>query len=216
MAFSINDIFQFLTPKDKKFFPLFEQATEALVELAESLNELANSPKGQRDDLYKKIDQLEVKIDDITHKVNIELSRNFLTPFDREDIHSLIKSIDDVTDFLHGSASRMKMYQVEKITKSIRKLTEINLDACVLIKNAITDLKNHNNLQRITVACKKISKLESKADVVFDNAVMDIFENETDAIKIIKYKEVLTALEDASDKCKDVANVLETIVVKYS
>jgi predicted phosphate transport protein (TIGR00153 family) len=216
MAFSFNDIFQFLTPKDKKFFPLFEQATESLVELAESLNELANSPKGQRDDLYKKIDQLEVKIDEITHKVNIELSRNFLTPFDREDIHSLIKSIDDVTDFLHGSASRMKMYQVEKITKSIRKLTEINLDACVLIKNAIGDLKNHNNLQRITVACKKIAKLESKADVVFDNAVMDIFENETDAIKIIKYKEVLTALEDASDKCKDVANVLETIVVKYS
>lgn len=216
MAFSFNDIFQFLTPKDKKFFPLFEQATESLVELAESLNELANSPKGQRDDLYKKIDQLEVKIDEITHKVNIELSRNFLTPFDREDIHSLIKSIDDVTDFLHGSASRMKMYQVEKITKSIRKLTEINLDACVLIKNAIGDLKNHNNLQRITVACKKIAKLESKADVVFDNAVMDIFENETDAVKIIKYKEVLTALEDASDKCKDVANVLETIVVKYS
>ncbi len=216
MAFSFNDIFQFLTPKDKKFFPLFEQATESLVELAESLNELANSPKGQRDDLYKKIDQLEVKIDEITHKVNIELSRNFLTPFDREDIHSLIKSIDDVTDFLHGSASRMKMYQVEKITKSIRKLTEINLEACVLIKNAISDLKNHNNLQRITVACKKIAKLESKADVVFDNAVMDIFENETDAIKIIKYKEVLTALEDASDKCKDVAIVLETIVVKYS
>jgi len=216
MAFSFNDIFQFLTPKDKKFFPLLEQATESLVELAESLNELANSPKGQRDDLYKKIDQLEVKIDEITHKVNIELSRNFLTPFDREDIHSLIKSIDDVTDFLHGSASRMKMYQVEKITKSIRKLTEINLEACTLIKGAITDLKNHNNLQRITVACKKIAKLESKADVVFDNAVMDIFENETDAIKIIKYKEVLTALEDASDKCKDVANVLETIVVKYS
>lgn len=216
MAFSFNDIFQFLTPKDKKFFPLFEQATESLVELAESLNELANSPEGQRDDLYKKINQLEVKIDEITHKVNIELSRNFLTPFDREDIHSLIKSIDDVTDFLHGSASRMKMYQVEKITKSIRKLTEINLEACVLIKNAISDLKNHNNLQRITVACKKIAKLESKADVVFDNAVMDIFENETDAIKIIKYKEVLTALEDASDKCKDVAIVLETIVVKYS
>jgi len=139
-----------------------------------------------------------------------------LTPFDREDIHSLMKSIDDVTDFLHGSASRMKMYQVEKITKSIRKLTEINLESCQLIQRAIIDLKEQKNLQRITVACKKISKLESKADVVFDNAVMDIFENETDAIKIIKYKEVLTALEDASDKCKDVANVLETIVVKYS
>src|SRR5690606_41156784 len=91
----------------------------------------------------------------------------------------------------HGSASRMKMYQVEKITKSIRKLTEINLEACQLIQRAIIDLKEHKNLQRITVACKKISKLESKADVVFDNAVMDIFENEIDAIKIIKYKKYL-------------------------
>lgn len=216
MAFSINDIFQFLTPKDKKFFPLFEQATNNLVELASALNDAVNAPKGERDAYFKKIDRLEVEIDNITHKTNIELSKNFLTPFDREDIHSLIKSIDDVTDFLHGSASRMKMYQVEKISKSIRKLTEINLEACQLIQRAIIDLKEHKNLQRITVACKKISKLESKADVVFDNAVMDIFENETDAIKIIKYKEVLTALEDASDKCKDVANVLETIVVKYS
>lgn len=216
MAFSINDIFQFLTPKDKKFFPLFEQATTHLVDLAFALNEAVNAPRGERDTYFQKIDQLEVEIDKITHKVNIELSKNFLTPFDREDIHSLIKSIDDVTDFLHGSASRMKMYQVEKITKSIRKLTEINLEACQLIKRAVTDLKEHNNLQRVTVACKKIAKLESKADVVFDNAVMDIFENESDAIKIIKYKEVLTALEDASDKCKDVANVLETIVVKYS
>jgi predicted phosphate transport protein (TIGR00153 family) len=216
MAFVLNDIFQFLTPKDKKFFPLFEQATAELVELASTLNEAVNAPKDQREEHFNKINRLEASIDVITHKVNMELSRNFLTPFDREDIHSLMKSIDDVTDFLHGSASRMKMYQVEKITKSIRKLTEINLEACLLIQRAVTDLKEHNDLKRITVACKKISKLESKADVVFDNAVMDIFENETDAIKIIKYKEVLTALEDASDKCKDVANVLETIVVKYS
>lgn len=216
MAFVLNDIFQFLTPKDKKFFPLFEQATAELVELASTLNEAVNAPKDQREEHFNKINRLEASIDIITHKVNMELSRNFLTPFDREDIHSLMKSIDDVTDFLHGSASRMKMYQVEKITKSIRKLTEINLEACLLIQRAVTDLKEHNDLKRITVACKKISKLESKADVVFDNAVMDIFENETDAIKIIKYKEVLTALEDASDKCKDVANVLETIVVKYS
>lgn len=216
MAFSINDIFQFLTPKDKKFFPLFEQATANLVELASTLNDAVNAKKEEREEYFKKIDQLEVEIDKLTHKTNIELSKNFLTPFDREDIHSLIKSIDDVTDFLHGSASRMNMYQVEKITKSIRKLTEINLEACLLIQQAVADLKEHKNLQRVTVACKKIAKLESKADVVFDNAVMDIFENETDAIKIIKYKEVLTALEDASDKCKDVANVLETIVVKYS
>jgi len=216
MAFSINDIFQFLTPKDKKFFPLFEQATQNLVELASTLNDAVNTPKGEREEYFKKIDQLEIAIDKITHKTNLELSKNFLTPFDREDIYSLTKSMDDVADFLHSSASRMKMYQVEKITKSIRKLTEINLEACLLIQKAVNDLRGHKNLQRVTISCKKIAKLESKADTIFDSAVMDIFENETDAIKIIKYKEVLTALEEASDKCKDVANVMETIVVKHS
>jgi len=216
MAFSFNDVFQFLTPKDKKFFPLFEQATENLVSLASTLNDVVNAPKSNREEYFKKIDQLEVSIDKITHKTNLELSKNFLTPFDREDIYSLTKSMDDVADFLHSSASRMKMYQVEKITKSIRKLTEINLEACLLIQKAVQDLKDHNNLQRVRVSCKKISKLEGKADIIFDSAVMDIFENETDAIKVIKYKEVLDSLEEASDKCKDVANVLETIVVKHS
>jgi uncharacterized protein Yka (UPF0111/DUF47 family) len=108
------------------------------------------------------------------------------------------------------------LYQVEKITKSIRKLTEINLEACQLIGVAIGELKDLENHKKISDACKKINKLESKADTVFDKAVADIFENETDAKNIIKYKEVLSALESASDKCKSVANVLEQISVKHS
>lgn len=212
----LNKIFQFFVPKDKKFFPLLEDASLKLIQLAETLNEVTNVNVKERDDYYKKIDILEAEIEEIVHKTNIELSRNFLTPFDREDIHALITSMDDVCDYMHGAASRMKMYQVDKITKSIRKLTEINLEAVQLISGAIIDLKEHRDLKRITIACKRISKLESKADNLFDKAVEDIFENETDVKNIIKYKEVLAALEDASDKCKAVANVLETIVVKYS
>ena len=117
---------------------------------------------------------------------------------------------------MHGAASRMRLYQVEKITKSIRKLTEINLEACQLINEGISQLKDLNNIKLIKETCKKINKLESKADVVFDKAVADIFENETDAKNIIKYKEVLSALESASDKCKSVANVMEQISVKHS
>ena len=213
---SLNSIFQFLVPKDKKFFPLFKQASVNLVLLAETLHELVNHPKDERDAYFKKIEELEATIEDITHKTHLELSRNFITPFDREDIHSLVKSMDDVADYMHGAASRMRMYQVEKITKSIRKLTEINLEACQQIAIAVNELSNLNNLSAITDACKKINKLESKADNVFDKAVADIFENETDAKNIIKYKEVLSALESASDKCKTVANVLESVVVKHS
>lgn len=213
---TLNSIFQFLVPKDKKFFPLFEQASANLVVLAETLHEAVNAPKLERDEYFKKIEELEAIIEEITHKTHLELSRNFITPFDREDIHSLIKAIDNVADYMHGAASKMRLYQVEKITKSIRKLTEINLEACQLINEGIKQLKDMNNIKLIKETCKKINKLESKADVVFDKAVADIFENETDAKNIIKYKEVLSALESASDKCKSVANVMEQISVKHS
>jgi predicted phosphate transport protein (TIGR00153 family) len=212
---NLNSIFQFLVPKDKKFFPLFEQAAAGLILLAEALHEAVNAPKIEREDYFRKIEELEAEIEEITHKTHLELSRNFITPFDREDIHSLIKAMDNVADNMHGAASRMRLYQVEKITKSIRKLTEINLEACQLIGVGIKELKemNHKNIKD---TCKKINKLESKADSVFDKAVADIFENETDAKNVIKYKEVLSALEMASDKCKSVSNVMEQISVKHS
>jgi hypothetical protein len=212
---SLNSIFQFFVPKDKKFFPLFEQASSNLVLLAETLHEAVNAPKNEREDYYKKIEELEAVIEEITHKTHLELSRNFITPFDREDIHALIKAIDNVADYMHSAASKMRLYQVEKITKSIRKLTEINLEACQLIAVGIKELKEMNH-KSIKETCKKINKLESKADSVFDKAVADIFENESDAKNIIKYKEVLSALESASDKCKSVSNVMEQISVKHS
>jgi uncharacterized protein len=213
---SINSIFQFLVPKDKKFFPLFESATEKLVLLAQTLHDAINASKNERDELFKLIEDLEIEIEELSHKTHLELSTNFITPFDREDIHTLIKAIDNVADYMQGASSRMRMYQVEKITKSIRKLTEINLEACQLIQEGVHLLKNSNNHKKITEICLRINKLESKADVVFDKAVADIFENETDVKNIIKYKEVLSALETASDKCKTVSNVMEQISVKHT
>ncbi|MDD2821383.1 MAG: DUF47 family protein [Flavobacterium sp.] len=213
---SINSIFQFLVPKDKKFFPLFEEASSNLIELASNLHEAVNLPLKEREVLFQKIDALEQKGEDITRQTNLELSRNFITPFDREDIHSLITSIDNVADNLHGAASRMRLYQVDKITKSIRKLTEINLEACQNIDVAVKELKNLKKIKNITDACARISKLENKSDTVYNKAVFEIFENETDAKNIIKYKEVLSVLETATDKCKSVASVLESISVKHS
>lgn len=213
---SINSIFQFLVPKDKKFFPLFEEASANLVQLASILHEAVNLPLKERNELFSKIDELEQRGEDITRQTNLELSKNFITPFDREDIHSLITSIDYVADNLHGAASRMRLYQVDKITKSIRKLTEINLEACQHIDIAVQELRDLKKMKNITSACAKISKLESKSDSVYDKAVADLFENETDAKNIIKYKEVLSVLETATDKCKRVASVLESISVKHS
>ncbi len=213
---SINNIFQFLVPKDTKFFPLFDQATSKLVIIAETLHEAVNVQYPERENYFKKIDELEAQIEEINHKTHLELSRNFITPFDREDIHVLIRAIDAVADNMQGAASRMRLYQVEKITKSIRKLTEITLESCQQIRSAVKELDGIKSHKNIIDACKVINKLESKADVVFDKAVSDIFENEADVKNIIKYKEVLSALELATDKCKSVANILEQISVKHS
>jgi predicted phosphate transport protein (TIGR00153 family) len=213
---SINSIFQFLVPKDKKFFPLFEDASNNLIELASILHDAVNLPLKEREDLFQKIDKLEERGEVITRQTNLELSRNFITPFDREDIHALITKIDNVADNLHGAASRMRLYQVDKITKSIRKLTEINLEACQNIGEAVKELKNLKDIKKITEACARISKLENKSDNVYNKAVFEIFENETDVKNIIKYKEVLSVLETATDKCKSVASVLESIAVKNS
>ncbi|MFY8112036.1 DUF47 domain-containing protein [Flavobacterium sp.] len=213
---TLNSVFQFLVPKDKKFFPLFEEASSNLIELASNLHEAVNLPLKEREVLFLRIDELEQRGEDITRQTNLELSRNFITPFDREDIYSLITSIDNVADNLHGAASRMRLYQVDKITKSIRKLTEINLEACHHIDEAVKELKNLERLKTITNACAKINKLENKSDNVYNKAVFEIFENETDVKNIIKYKEVLSVLETATDKCKSVASVLESITVKHS
>jgi uncharacterized protein len=213
---SLNSIFQFLVPKDKKFFPLFEQATSNLILMATSLHEVVNLPLPERNDLLLKIEELEQIGEEITRQINIELSSNFITPFDREDIHALITAIDNIAGNIHGAASRMKLYHVDKITKSIRKLTEINLEACQHIDSAVQELRNLKKIKKITDACAKINKLENKSDTVYDKAVSDLFENENDSKNIIKYKEVLSVLESAVDKCKSVASVLESIAVKHS
>lgn len=213
---SLNSIFQFLVPKDKKFFPLFEQATSNLILMATALHDVVNLPTKERNALFQRIEELEQIGEDITKTVNIELSTNFITPFDREDIHALITSIDNIAGNIYGASSRMRLYHVDKITKSIRKLTEINLEACQQIHDAVKELQDLSKIRKIKEACNRINKLENKSDSVYDKAVADLFENENDAKHILIYKEVLSVLESAVDKCKSVANVMEAIAVKHS
>lgn len=212
---SLNSIFQYFIPKDKKFFPLLEQATRNLIQLSERLNEAVNTDDlMRRKALYKDIEHLEHVGDDITHQIHLELSKNFITPFDREDIHSLASAIDDVADYIHGSANRMLLYHVVEITDPIKKLAELIAQSCADLDKAVHELRNLKNIRAITDACVRINSIENQADYVFDKAVGDLFTYEKDAVNLIKYKEVLSALETATDMCEDAANVLESILVK--
>src|ERR1700748_712574 len=126
---SLNSIFQYFVPKDKKiFFPLFEQAANNVVVMSTMMVELVNSTNpAAREELFKQIDKLENKGDELTHQVYLELGKNFITPFDREDIHSLATAIDDVADFIQGAANRMSLYRIDDFNEQIRKLSEMIL-----------------------------------------------------------------------------------------
>lgn len=213
---SLNSIFQYFVPKDKKvFFPLFEQAASNVVAMATVLVEAVNNNNSAtREELFKQIDKLENKGDDITHQVYLELGKNFITPFDREDIHALASAIDDVADNIQGSANRMLLYHVDEITEPIRKLSDLILQASIDLEKAVRELKDLRNVRAIADSCIRINSIENQADYVFDRAVADLFLYEKDALKVIKHKEILAALETATDMCEDAANVMESILVK--
>lgn len=213
---SLNSIFQYFVPKDKKvFFPLFEQASSNVVAMATVLVEAVNSGNATtREELFKQIDKLENKGDEITHQIYLELGKNFITPFDREDIHSLATAIDDVADYIQGAANRMMLYNVDNINEPIKKLSELILQASVDLEKAVKELRDLKNVRNIADSCIRINSVENQADYVFDRAVADLFLYEKDAINLIKYKEIYSALETATDMCEDAANVMESILVK--
>lgn len=214
---SLNTIFQYFIPKDKKFFPLFEQDSSNLIKLGEKLVEAVNTEDlTLRAELFKDIEDLEHIGDEITHQIHLELSKNFITPFDREDIHRLATAIDDIADYIHGSASRMSLYKVTLITPPIKELAALVLEGCQELDKAMRELRDLKNIRTIADSCVRINSIENKADYVFDNAVGQLFEYEKDAVNLIKYKEVLAALETATDMCEDAANVLESILVKHA
>ncbi|MFN8323007.1 MAG: DUF47 family protein [Chitinophagales bacterium] len=213
---ALGKIFSFLVPKDKNFFKLFSESSNNLVEISKVFSEMVNAPVEKRLELQKKISDLEHVGDEITHQIFTELSTNFITPFDREDISYLASSLDDIVDYIHGSAKRLDTYKIGETSTSMKKLCEIIEHSAKEIHVAVSNMKDMDNVVRVREAIVRINSLENHADDVFDTAIAELFDNEKDAIKILKIKEILSNMETATDKCEDVANVIETIIVKNS
>ncbi len=213
----LDYIIQLFSPKDKKFFPLFERASANLLDVSKILIKALNSRDvDERDAYINEIQQLEQKGDQITHEIFHELSSSFITPFDREDIHNLASAVDDILDYIHGSAKRIQLYNLKQTTKSMVRLSELILQGNEQLHEGIKALKNLKDIEKVSTICIKINSIENIADDVYDTAVARLFEEEKDAIELIKVKEILQNLETATDKCEDAANVLESIIVKYS
>ncbi|MCB0850259.1 MAG: DUF47 family protein, partial [Bacteroidetes bacterium] len=161
-------------------------------------------------------EDLEHRGDEITHEVFKELSTNFITPFDREDIHRLVSAIDDILDYINGSSKRIELYKLKECTSDMVKLSELLQTQTEELMRLIHELKNKRNLRNITESLVLINSIENHADDIFDNAVARLFETETNAIELIKQKEILSALETATDMCEDAANIIDSIIVKMA
>ncbi|MCS6934609.1 MAG: DUF47 family protein [Chitinophagales bacterium] len=214
---NLNRIFTFLVPKDKVFYELFEKASANLLKVARALSDMLDTTTFEEREKYMKLlRDLEHAGDDITHDIFTQLSKNFITPFDREDIHYLATALDDIVDFIYGSATRMHLYKLQEATPAMKKLSETLVKQSEEIDTAVKLMRGMENIIRIREALVRIHSLENIADDVFDEAVAQLFVVHKDAMEIIKQKEVLANMETATDKCEDVANVIESIIIKVS
>lgn len=200
-------------PKEHKFFELFRQDASNLKAGVLALQDLVDSYE-EVDRKYEKIKEIEHQGDIITHDIFTKLRETFITPLDREDIHDLASGLDDVLDCIEGVASRMHYFRVKEPTPDIRKLVGILNKAVHQISEAVDCLAS---LGEIHAFCQQINILEYEADVICREAIADLFEKTEkveDLKELIKLKEIYTRLEVAADRCEDVANVIEGIIVK--
>lgn len=214
---NFNKILTFLVPKNTKFFTQFKQASANLIEAADLLNKIFSKQEfNDRMEFSAEMHKLETKGDDITHSIFSDLSSNFITPFDREDIHEMASTMDTVLDTMDGTAKRVKMYKMEQVTDQMVQLAKLVKAAVLEIDAALHALENVTDPGRVREAIGRIDEIEKHADNIHNEAIADLFQNEKDAIQLIKKKEILQNLEKAVDFCLDTANVIESILIKNS
>lgn len=213
----ISDIFSFMVRKNSLFFDLFAEDTANLLVQAKVFHQMFQlTDQDQIINCVREIKDLEQKGDDITHQIFMELSDNFITPFDREDIHALATSIDDIADNINGCASRIQLYNVREFSKTMELMSEVLLKQVIEIDAALKDMQNMKNEKRVREAIVRINSLENHADDLFEESIARLFAEASDPLELIKVKDVLSSIETATDKCEDVSNVLESILVKNS
>jgi predicted phosphate transport protein (TIGR00153 family) len=212
----LDTLLHALLPKDDKFFNYFEKDVDNLQAAAKVFKDLMTDTitKEERVQKIRRIEELEHHGDELTHLIFSELGANFITPFDREDIHALTGKLDDILDFIQGAANRIILYRVESITPEQERLAGLIYDAVLELKQAIYLLRDFRNADKIRESLVKINSMENEADDLFERAIASLFENCKDPILLIKTKEILVSLETATDQCEDAANVIESIIVK--
>ena len=214
-------LFGKLLPREGNFFDMFNQHAERIVEAARAFAQLvANYDDPHLREQYNRdVDNAERAADRVTHDVNRMIHQTFITPIDRDQIHALINTMDDVCDLIQDSAETMALYDVRQVNEEITRLTDLSVKCCERVKDAvalISKLADPAIAEAALKTCEEIDRLESDADRVMRSAMSKLFREEPDVREVIKMKAIYELLETITDKCEDVANVIEGIVLENS
>jgi predicted phosphate transport protein (TIGR00153 family) len=210
-----------LLPREGNFFEMFNQHAERIVEAARAFENLVANygDVHLREQYNRDVDNAERAADRVTHDVNRLIHKTFITPIDREQIHKLINTMDDVADLIQDSAETMALYDVRHMTDEIVRLTALSVKCCDRLKDAVKFLGKIADpvvAEAVLKTCEEIDRLESDADRVMRSAMSKLFREEPDVREVIKLKAIYELLETITDKCEDVANVIEGIVLENS
>ena len=201
-------------PREEVFFPLFEESARNMVKAAQSLKELVDNWQDVEQKINE-ITELEHQGDTITHQIVAQLHRTFVTPFDREDIAQLAHTLDDVTDFIHAASDAMLIYKVDPPSQRAKELAGIIVQGAAEIEKAMPQLRHRGQLKQLLEQCVELNRLENEADRVYRSALAELFSDARDMARVIQWREIYQHMESATDRCEDVANVLEGVAIKH-
>ncbi|MEY4213258.1 MAG: hypothetical protein RL458_1484 [Pseudomonadota bacterium] len=203
-------------PREGRFFDLFNRHADEIIAGSEALAQLMRqySDVASRRTHIDRIDLVEKNADRITHETVALLHKTFVTPFDRDDIHQLISNMDDILDLIQDVAESAMLYDLQRITPEAQQLSELNEMCCKRVQMAVRMLPSMDNAEAILKLCREIDQLESDADRVMRAGMSKLFRDESDVRQLIKLKQIYELLEAVSDKCEDVANLLEGVVLE--
>jgi uncharacterized protein len=214
---AINSFMKFFLPKDRVFYDLFEKVANNVATMGSKLKDVVAEPNFDvRSSLITQLEDLEHDNDELTHRIFTELGRNFITPFDREDIHYLATSLDDIADYIYASAKKINFYRVDPRDSGFQKLADMIEQSAMQVRNAVGQLRDMKNMRQMTEALVKINSIENQADDIFDMSIERLFATEPDAKEVIKKREIYQVMEIVTDKCEDASNVIESIIIKYA
>jgi uncharacterized protein len=214
-------LFRKLLPREGNFFEMFNQHADRIVEAARAFSSLVTNYNDVhlREQYNRDVDNAERAADRVTHDVNKMLHQTFITPIDREQIHKLINTMDDVADLIQDSAETMALYDVKFMTDDIKRLTDISVKCCERLAAAVkmlSSISDKGTAEAALKTCEEIDKLESDADRVMRSAMSKLFREEPDVRELIKLKAIYELLETITDKCEDVANLIEGVILENS